>query len=44
MYRLKPYKGQAVIITNWLEMVKKQYNGTLGKNILKIKVKTLYNQ
>ena len=44
MYRLKPYKGQAVIITNSLEMVKKQYNETLGKNILKIKVKSLYNQ
>jgi hypothetical protein len=30
--------------TNWLEMDRKQDNGTLGKNMLNIKVKTLYNQ
>ncbi len=30
-YKLKPHKSQAVIIANWLELARKQYNYRLAE-------------
>ncbi|WP_210407520.1 helix-turn-helix domain-containing protein, partial [Hydrocoleum sp. CS-953] len=32
-YKLKPHKRQAVIISNWLEMSRKQYNYRLAERL-----------
>ena len=32
-YKLKPHKRQAVIISNWLEMTRKQYNYRLAERL-----------
>ncbi|MDJ0516505.1 MAG: helix-turn-helix domain-containing protein [Trichodesmium sp. MO_231.B1] len=32
-YKLKPYKSQAVTITNWLELTRKQYNYRLAQRL-----------
>ena len=32
-YKLKPHKSQAVIISNWLEMARKQYNYRLAERL-----------
>ncbi len=32
-YKLKPHKSQAVIIYNWLEMARKQYNYRLAERL-----------